>query len=160
MSGKYAPAELGKTYKALRNIQLYITVLNTANQDLIFTWKLESIGMCITSGYAAIAHFNDYPIFGVMYWSILLNCSVNYTLVYGKAFRVPNLIQDIKKRIRLSAGVRCCGPERKMLFMQANSIPSSLGIKVGQFHTLERVSTPVYLHYIVTNIVSMLVAWA
>ena len=52
--------------RQLRYLQLYVQLLNMVNQDLIFTWKLLSLGMCIVNGYAAISHFGGYPIFGVM----------------------------------------------------------------------------------------------
>ena len=47
---------------------------------------------------------------------------------------------------------------RRILEKQVKSIPP-VGIKVGEFHMLERASTPVFLHYVLTNIVNMLVAF-
>ena len=72
---------------------------------------------------------------------------------------VPTMIQDIKKTMKLSASKECRKAVRKVMVRQLASIPL-VGIKVGEFHTLERVSTPVFLHYIVTNIVGILVTWA
>ena len=43
----------------------------------------------------------------------------------------------------------------QMVTMQVRSIPASVGIKVGDFHMLERVSTPVFVHYVITNIVNL-----
>ena len=54
-------------YKHLRCIQLNIQLLNVVNQHLIFSWKLLSLGISITCGYAAVAHFVDYPQYGVTY---------------------------------------------------------------------------------------------
>ena len=68
--------------KALRCIQVYIGVLNAVNDNLIFTWKLLSIGVCILTGYAGIAHFGDYPIFGAMYCVTFVNCSEFYMVLF------------------------------------------------------------------------------
>ena len=41
---------------------------------------------------------------------------------------------------------------------QARSI-QPVGIKVGGFHTLERLSTPIFIQYVLANVVNMLVAY-
>ena len=59
-------------------------------------WKLLCIASCIFSGYAVIAHFNEHPIFGIMYVFIFLDLGLAYLLVYDKAFRVPALLGRVK----------------------------------------------------------------
>ena len=46
----------------LRGIQLYMTLLNVVNRQVIFTWKRVSIGAGIVCGYAAIAHCMVWPL--------------------------------------------------------------------------------------------------
>ena len=147
-----------QSYKTLRHLQLYIRLVNVENRNLIFSWKLLSIGMCIISGSAAIAHFSDNPVFGVLYYSLLFDVALFYTIPYEMAFKIPNLITDAKSLLRVQASRQGNRVRRKMLHRQVGSIQSE-GIKVGEFHTLERTSTPVFLHYVVSNIVSMLVAF-
>ena len=144
---------------SLRCIQLYISIVNAANQALIFTWKLEDIGICIMCGYAAVAHFKEQPVFGILYYLMLLDGMLIYVLIYGKAFTVPALMQETRRAILMASDKKCSKAERKMIARRIMSIPSS-GIKVGEFHMLERLSTPVFLHYVVSNVVSMLVACA
>ena len=144
---------------SLRCIQLYISIVNAANQALIFTWKLLDIGLCIICGYAAVAHFKEQPVFGILYYLMLLDCMLIYMLIYGKAFTVPALIQETRRAILMASDKKSSKSQRKMIARRIMSIPSS-GIKVGEFHTLERLSTPVFLHYVVSNVVTMLVACA
>ena len=148
----------GVAYRSLRCLQLYVELLNTVHENIIFTWKLLSIGVSITCGYAAIAHFQDYPIFGFMYYVLFIDASVIYMLIYEKGFKVPDTFHKAKKTLRLHG--KMCGRTHqwKILDRQLASIPS-VGIKVGEFHMLERTSTPVFLHYVLTNIVNMLVAY-
>ena len=95
-------SEIGHVYMRLRGLQLYLTALNTVNQHLIFTWKIVSLGMCITCGYAAIAHFQEHPVFGVMYYVMFLEAAPVYMLLYQKAFKVPVLFQRAKFLLRLN----------------------------------------------------------
>ena len=48
----------------------------------------------------------------------------------------------------------------KMVKMQVRSVAGALGrlgIKVGDFHMLERASTPVYIDFVIMSIVNLLV---
>ena len=128
------------------------------NRNLIFTAKLLCIGGGIFSGYAAIAHFNDHPIFGVMYYIVFLDLVLIYCIIYAKAFKVPLLVRKATTRLDILADRLDNKALRNTLRRQLRSIPP-LGIQVGSFHTLERTSTPVFLDYVLTNIVNMLVAY-
>ena len=137
--------------------------MNVINQSLIFTWKLACLGISIITGYAAIAHFDEHPIFGIMYYVIFANVTVAYSLMYQKAFKIPALFNQAVKgeltKLRLGRG-RATGGEAqtKVLVRQFMSIPST-GIKVGEFPTFERTSTPVYLDFVLKNVVSVVMAF-
>ena len=143
--------------KSLRRLQLYILLLNIVNRQLIFTWKIVCIGICIVSGYAGIAHFSEHVVFGIMYYALLFEGSLIYTLMYEKGFKVPTLFGKTRTLLMLRANRNVSRADWKVLKRRLISIPS-MGIKVGGFHTLERTSTPVFLNYVLTNVVSMLVA--
>ena len=135
--------------------------LNTVNRNLIFTWKLLCIGLCIITGYAGIAHFNEHPIFGLMYYFVFFDAALVYILIYGKAFNTPALFEMAVQETLLRLGKESkLGDhlQRNILARQFKSIPL-MGVQVGQFHTLERTSIPIFVHDVLTNIVSMLVAF-
>ena len=142
----------------LRGLQLYMTLLNIVNRQVIFTWKLVSIGAGIVCGYAAIAHFGEYPVFSIMYCVMLFDDVLIYTLMYEKAFRIPVLLETAKIRLQVCSIKYRNRAQKKLLKARVNSIPA-VGVKVGDFHTMERASTPVFLHYVLTNVVNMLVAY-
>ena len=137
--------------------------MNVINQSLIFTWKLACLGISIITGYAAIAHFDEHPIFGIMYYVIFANVTVAYSLMYQKAFKIPALFKQI-----VNAELTKLGPgkdqaisrtaQKKVLVRQFRSFPS-MAIKVGQFHSLERTSTPLFLDFVLRNILGMLVTF-
>ena len=142
----------------MRRLQLFVTILNLVNRYLIFTCKLHCIGLAIVTGYAAIAHFTEYPVFGVMYYVIFFDLLLMYALVYEKAFKVAELFEKAKSTLILQSRRSVGGVDWNVLRRQVRSVPP-VGIKVGDFHMMERNSTPVYLHYILTNVVNMLVVF-
>ena len=153
-----AKTAVHRTYNSIRNIQMFILLFNLVNRHVIFTTKLLSIVVSITSGYAAIAHFKDYPIFGVMYYILFIDITLTYTLIYEMGFKVSSTFHKAKNLLQFHAAKNGNAFERRILRKQIMSI-QSVGIKVGEFHMLERTSTPVFLHYILTHIVNMLVAF-
>ena len=157
-SGSDVIAPIQRAYKSIRSLQMFILLFNIVNRDFIFTLKLLEIGISISSGYAAIAHFKDYPIFGVMYNVVFMGSSLLYMLIYGKGYKVSDTFKNAKTL--LGSHVRRNGMAGgwKILEKQLLSIPP-MGIKVGEFHVLERTSIPTFLHYVLTNIVNMLVAF-
>ena len=134
-------------------------LFNLVNRYVIFTWKIICIGATIICGYAAIAHFHEHPVFGVMYYVIFIDLNVIYVLVYDKAFKTPESFRStVRETLRQLGGKKLEVLEAKVLKRQFRSVPS-MGIKVGEFHTMERTSTPVFLDYVLNNVVSMLVAF-
>ena len=147
-----------QAYMNLRCQQLYIVMLNNVNRNLIFTWKLICIGGGIVAGYAGIAHFTEHPVFGVMYYILLLDFVLIYCITYAKAFKVPLLFREATVGLEVFASKLGNKAQRFTLRKQLRAIPR-MGIQVGSFHTMERTSTPVFLGYVLTNIVNMLVAY-
>ena len=145
-------------YENLRYLQLYVTLLNIVHENIIFTFKLLAISVSIVCGYAAIAHFEDYSVFGMMYYVIFMDTTMIYMLIYENGFKVADKFHSAKSTLRLRARGRGRPNEWKVLGRQLMSIPP-VGIKVGNFHMLEKTSIPVFLHYVLTNIVNMLVAY-
>ena len=116
--------------------------------------------MCIISGYAAIAHFTSHPIFGTMYYFIFFDVALIYMVLYEKAFKTPDLVKQVVQGTLLQLGKqrKVSMVEAKILKRQLESIPA-VDIKVGRFHAMERTSTPVFVNYVLVNIVNMLVAF-
>ena len=89
---------------------------------------------------------------------MLLDLTLLYSIVYGKAFQIPSqftqAVQEIS--VHLPKGRKGRG---QAVSKHLWSI-SKLGIKVGEFHTFERTSTPAFIDFVVTNVVNMLVAYA
>ena len=86
-----------------------------------------------------------------------LDAVFSYAFMFEKGFGIPRGVHQVKRKLKMR--MLTCRDKRvvQMVTMQVRSIPASVGIKVGDFHMLERVSTPVFVHYVITNIVNLLV---
>lgn len=77
-----------------------------------------------------------------------------YSVMYEKAFMIPQFLDQ---------GIFCAllslrGDGANVFKRQMMSIPRT-GVKVGNFHQMERASTLIFMDYVLVNIVSMLVAY-
>ena len=93
-----------------------------------------------------------------MYYVMFIDVALIYMLIYEKGFKVSDTFQRAKDLLRFHAARQGRSFQWKILEKQFMSIPS-VGIKVGEFHMLERISTPVFVNYVLTNIVNMLVVF-
>src|SRR4051794_3260101 len=89
------PRNTGKT------LQIYVMWINTVHRYPIFVFKIVSLGACITSGYAAIAHFNEHPLFGIMYYAILIIVAIIYCVLFDRAFAIPRMFQAATRQMML-----------------------------------------------------------
>ena len=144
--------------KRVRKLQLHVELFNQVHCILIFLLKQTCITLGILNGYAAIAHFSEHPVLGMLYYVVLLNVVLQYSIVYDKAFEVPSrftqAVQRISRRLPKHRS-----REGRAFARHLRSI-SKVGIKVGEFHTFEKTSTPDFVDYVVKNVVNMLVAYA
>ena len=142
----------------IRCIQLLVNMFNVGHKNVIYCIKLFCIVLAVVNGYVAIAHGGENKIFGLLTFCMLCDTMILYPLVYQKAFAIPvgvdRLKGDLRMKMRMCAGN--AGMGARAVEMQVRSIPS-VGLRVGDFHVLERLSTPIFIDYVIRNIVNLLV---
>ena len=115
------------------------------------------IGIAVLSGFGAVVSFRDHPIFGTCSTIICIEFLLVYGIVYEKAFAIPSGIALGKRLMQAQIQMKMCGKgEKKFLLKQMGTIPA-FGIRVGSFHTLERNSTPLFIDFVLRNLVGLLV---
>ena len=140
------------------NIRKSLQFWNAKNLNCYCSVRLDA-PTGSTGVVSLMAHFMNHPVYGIMYVVLFLNCTLLYVLVYDKAFRTPSLLEQVKGTFRLQLNRERNSFQRKIMDRRVMSIPM-LGVKVGAFHVMERKSSPVFLHYVLSSIVSMLLAYA
>ena len=142
--------------KTFRELQHWVALFNTLNSQGIFFIKLFFISSGTLRGYTALSSWDKLP--RAIVSSVLFSENlVLYSVVYEKAFAVPDGFKAGKKAVLVGImtsklGMMCRAYAKRCV----RSIPNA-GIRVGSFHTFERLSTPIFIDFIVRNVVGLLV---
>ena len=155
--------QLVSKIESLRRLQMYVLLVNIANCYVLFVFKVAAISLAVINGYAAIAHFQHHPMLHrLMNYVVFFDGFACYCLIYQKGFQVPQKFEEVMSKLFLCLQRSRCqqfsGMERKIIERQLRSIPK-FGIKVGEFHMLERQSTPNFLDFVLKNVVNLLVIY-
>ena len=145
-------------YNELRATQVLLWLFNELNCYVIFTFKLFCLTICTTNGYSAVSHFSDNIIFGFMYYVVFITLAVMYSILYEKAFMIPKMVKRTKTimMLRILKDTSMTTHFMAKMKRRLRSIPAC-GVRVGHFHMLERLSTPLFVDYVLRNVVGLLV---
>ena len=148
-----------QSYKGLRKLQLNVMLFNEGNSYLIFTFKLLCIYLAVSCGLGAIYCF-DYNKSYVLL-SGLLCCDIIglYGIVYEKAFAIPTGVESLRNELLVIVHKKrttLLRREGMIMLRKIRSIPN-FGIRVGDFHMMERTSTPIFIDFVIRNVVNLLV---
>ena len=150
-------AEMEWIIRRIRAIQLLVNMFNFGHRNVIYCIKLLCITLAIVNGYGAIANGGSNVVYLLLASSTSCDMIFLYAFVYEKAFAIPDGFERVKHAlVAESRGLRWA-QSKKILLRQVRSIPS-VGLRVGDFHVLERESTPVLVDYVLKNIVNLLVS--
>ena len=106
-----------------------------------------------------ILDFHSNAVFAFMNLFTGICSAFFYSIVYHKAFAIPMITRKLKLKMAHLAKTKIADEvDRRAMCAQIRSIPP-VGIKVGSFHTFERMSTPNFLGFGLKNIVRILIAF-
>lgn len=104
-----------------------------------------------------IAHYYESEIFGIVYCVLFSALFIIYSIIYEKAFAIPGEIERTKRNIILRAErSRYSQGVKHSIVLQVRSVWPG-GIQVGRFHVFERASTPIFVDFVLRNIVNLVV---
>ena len=122
----------------------------------MFTFKIFCIYVAVVTGFGAVACSASNPIYGAFSAAIFLDMTAIYGFVYEKAFAIPNGIRELKGIMKVHASKQRFWAEKAEMTKKMQAIPA-FGIQVGNFHTMERTSTPIFVDFVVRNLAGLLV---
>lgn len=139
-----------------RQMQLNINLFNDMNSYIIFAVKIYWLTAAIDNYFFGIKFFSSKPVLGVaiMFLAIFHTCL--FSIMYDTAFSVPRTMQEYKDAILVVTMKLQNRRQKAEIKRIAESIPQ-VGVKVGTFHTLERVSTPNFVGYIAEKVSALLI---
>ena len=133
-------------------------LFNDGNSYLIFTFKLLCLFFTISCGFGFIACFGlnaFYVIFSALLFSDVM---VIYSVVYEKAFAIPKGVAELKNELLVAVHGKEMRfrSEGQVMVKKIRAVPS-FGIRVGSFHMMGRTSTPIFVDFVIRNVVNLLV---
>ncbi|CAG7732802.1 unnamed protein product, partial [Allacma fusca] len=146
---------LMKVYKNLRNIQLLLQEFNNASEYMIFAGKMILLYESIFLGFAGIHLLSEHMLLGIMFSILTIVPTVTYLSLFGRAFRIPCKMQELKGAMKESAGQYLRGFEKGLMMKSIGSI-RCVGIRSGQFNYIERASALLFIDFVTQTIVQLL----
>ena len=153
-----SPAEIKNVVEQIHVIQLVVNLFNVGHRNVTYCIKLLFITGSIVNGYGAIAHGGEDFVFLLLSSAIGCELAFLYAFLCEKAFAIPEGLEDVKRELSLAIQSTKNAALKTVVHKELKSTPS-FGIKVGEFHMLERESTPIFVDNVLRNIVNLLVTF-
>ncbi|CAG7819950.1 unnamed protein product [Allacma fusca] len=148
---------LDEALVSCRKIQLQLCLFNQKFMNMNYLMKLFDMIAIVSCYYVAIVYHDQNPRFAFSSLLLGLNMMTGFLLLFDKAFEIPMKMQDVKGEISLASHILKKPGSRKYVRCRVTSL-QSVGVKMGGFSTLERQSTPNFLHFIVSTVTDLIVA--
>lgn len=153
-------AVLSRGIRSMRRLQLLIQVYNQAYCYVHFNAKIFCLGTFImNTSFGILRMHQKSHAMAAQYLFFGIKCAAVYCTMFHKAFAFPTVIRKFRLKVEYMAKQGILESEkRKEILRWIRSVPP-VGIKVGIFHTFERMSTPNFLGFGIRNIVRVLIAF-
>ena len=116
------------------------------------------IACAILHGYIGIRFGHEHPLIAAFCWLVHIVAFVLYCGGFQRAYRIKEMQNQMKDQL-----VEACGRNHKQrivakeIRMRARAL-RCMGMQVGQFHEMERNSVLIFIGYVETQLVNLLVS--
>ena len=140
----------------MKELEVEINAFNYSQRYIIFGVKLVLLGCVIFCGFAAIQFFVHDQLLGICNVLVAIEGPFVFLFCYDRGFSVPRSITRLTRslRMRIKEGKSLTDTQRAYAIRQVGSI-RKLAVQVGNFHYLQRVSTPNFIDFCAKNIVRL-----
>ena len=124
--------------------------------------KVALLAVGIINGYLGIRLRQSDLIIAAFCTVVYVTTIVCYCGTFSRAYRVHELQKDVKRELRAACGKlspRADYKARREGFMAAVNALSCPGLRVVRFHEMERQSALIFIDFLGTQIISLLVAF-
>ena len=141
--------------RTLEKLGLFLSFFNKVLADALFLVKLTMLSIVILGGFSTIRLAHSNSILASVYFVLAFNSAVVYISIFQLAFQITENVEDLKNVIEVKFSSLPFPWARKYLERIISSTPV-LAIKVGGFHAAEQESVPIFLDFVVKQIVNLL----
>ncbi|CAG7730008.1 unnamed protein product [Allacma fusca] len=140
-------------------MELLIRLVNYGYAPAVYTLKMSLMIVAIVTGCFGFMHFSANPSLAVFLLVMWWYCMVIYGAAFGRAYCLQENMEVIKSElVRHTQIMGTQGLYARLIKKRIKSI-ANVGLKVGEFHTMERESTPIFIDHVVKTVVSTLMVF-
>ena len=139
-------------------MKLFLGLFNKVAARPLFILKLQILVMVILGGFSTIHLAHSNPLLAIVYFIGTFNAAIAYISMFQLAFQVTKGVEHLKKVIEVKFIGLPSSWARTYLARILRSIPV-LAVNVGGFHEAERESVPIFLDFVVKQIVNLLLTF-
>lgn len=154
--GDQSVTPMQKAYNGCRQLHLYLSLFNKINALFLYSIKMVAIFIAVSHGFFAIRYFDRNAFLGIYNLYLCVNAQIAYCLTFQRAFRIP--LGFIRCKQEICANIHTNQIMKKQIVAALASVPP-VAIKVGSFHEVERNSTLIFMHFVVSQMVGLLIAF-
>ena len=136
-------------------MKLFMGFFNKSLAHALFIFKLEILLIVIFGGYSTIRISHSNPLLASVFVIATFNALIAYVSIFQLAFQVTKRVEDLRRVIEVKYTKLPVPWARKYLERILRSVPV-LAINVGGFHEAERESVPIFVDFVVKQIVNLL----
>ena len=142
--------------RQLRNLQLALNLFNLSASGMVFAHKLICLIGSIIGLYFLVRLAPKQPEAALVFFPFAADGISYWMSQWDNASLIPRMISDLKLRLQF-----CHGRHERVTEQVVKILKSvaPVGVSVGGFRSLERESTPIFMHFVVTNVAVLLLTF-
>ncbi|CAG7833880.1 unnamed protein product [Allacma fusca] len=148
--------ELSRICMELRMTQIEIKLLNYVYSGFNYVIKLTFLFVSIAGLFTGIKHFGDNPLFTLLSAILAMYIITLFLFFFGDMYKIPEIMDCLKERLGIVSRTMKC-PESVYTRKIVASIPQC-GIRAGNFYILDRMTSLVFLNYVLYQVAGLLIA--
>ena len=141
-------------------IQLYMKFFNQINSWFVQAFKVACLAVAIVHGYIYMYfEIRSNPIISAFCAALHVAPCVCYNLAFLRAHHIPEMQEKLKWDITaLTERIHSSEEYSRKFAVKSAAALRSVGVRVGSFHEMERNSALNFMHFVETQLISLLVA--
>ena len=153
--------QCARLLQELKKLQLEMSLFNQIFATSIFAIKIGAIGFVILCGFGATQYFHENPFLAISHAFFALDAVLIYNILYDRGFAIPRHFAALKKSILLKLKLKATHQgtiQTQSQLSIAKGVKSVrvMAVRVGEFHYLQRLSTPTFLDFCIKNIMRLI----
>ena len=139
-------------------VQLYVQLFNKVNCWFVQAVKIGSLAAAISHAYSGIRFGQEHPFIGAFCVFICVTVFIAYCGTFHRAHRLSGEQKKFKMELKVACESCTAAPFRHQMRRAVKALRCP-GLRVGTFHEMERNSALIYIGFVQSQLVNMLVAF-